>query len=201
MEDGRMTNSTDKEQKRMEILKVATKLFSRFGLKKTSLEDIAKSLNLVKTSIYYYFKSKAELFSAVISHESNILLKKIEEEISKYDSPKDKLKAYYITRMDYINKLVNLNKITKKAAKEILPLAEKERITFIEAEKKIVSNILKKGISENIFKINDPEFVAVAIIASMKGLESSLLIYLDRKINKEDNNAMLDIFFNGILKR
>ena len=196
-----MTNSTDKEQKRMEILKVATKLFSRFGLKKTSLEDIAKSLNLVKTSIYYYFKSKAELFSAVISHESNILLKKIEEEISKYDSPKDKLKAYYITRMDYINKLVNLNKITKKAAKEILPLAEKERITFIEAEKKIVSNILKKGISENIFKINDPEFVAVAIIASMKGLESSLLIYLDRKINKEDNNAMLDIFFNGILKR
>ncbi len=196
-----MTNSTDKEQRRMEILKVATKLFSRFGLKKTSLEDIAKSLNLVKTSIYYYFKSKAELFSAVISHESNILLKKIEEEISKYDSPKDKLKAYYITRMDYINKLVNLNKITKKAAKEILPLAEKERITFIEAEKKIVSNILKKGISENIFKINDPEFVAVAIIASMKGLESSLLIYLDRKINKEDNNAMLDIFFNGILKR
>jgi len=194
-----MKVSIDKESRKIKILNAAKILFGQYGIRKTSLEDISKSLGLVKTSIYHYFDSKAELVNAVIRYESEILINKIEEEIRKHDSPQDKLKAYFKTRMDHLNNLVNLEKITRKAAEEILPLVEKERDFFNEAEKRILFSILIKGIDEKIFKIVDPEFVAVAIIASMKGMESSLLIYLNREMDNKDSDAMLDILFNGIL--
>jgi len=195
-----MSDSVGKESKRGEILKAAEKLFGHFGLKKTSLEDIAESIGLAKTSIYYYFKSKAELFIAVINNESRVLLTRMKDEINKHENPKDKLEAYFETRMKYLEELVNLKRVTKKAAKELFPRAEKLRASFFEAEKKIVATILRQGVKEDIFKIDDPEFVAVAIIASMKGLESSLVLYLDREIRKDDYSAMLQILFNGILK-
>ncbi len=84
---------------------------------------------------------------------------------------------------------------------EIFPYVERERALFVEAEKKIVISILKDGIKNNIFNIDDPEFVAFSILASIKGLEESLLQDSKRKMNEEDINSMLNMFFNGILHR
>ncbi len=194
-----MSESISREAKKIEILNTAENLFAHFGLKKTSLEDIAESIGYAKTSIYYYFKSKSDIFRAVIERETNIFIKTLNKEINKYERPEDKLITYFLIRMDYLNKQVNLKKITKKVITELLPLIDKERAKFINAEKEIVVNILKDGIKKKVFKMEDPEFVAITMISSIKGLETSLLTYLNRNTTTADYEAILDILFNGIL--
>ena len=194
-----MSESISREAKKIEILNTAENLFAHFGLKKTSLEDIAESIGYAKTSIYYYFKSKSDIFRAVIERETDIFLKRLNNDINRYERPEDKLRTYFLTRMDYFNEQVNLKKITKKVITELLPHIDKERVRFIEAEKKIVVNILKDGIKKKVFKIKDPEFVAITMISSIKGLESSLLTYLNHNTTAADYEAILDILFNGIL--
>ena len=61
-----MTN--DNNQKEI-IIAAATTLFSRFGLDKTTMEDIAKAAKKGKSSLYYYFKSKEQVFAEVIRKE------------------------------------------------------------------------------------------------------------------------------------
>ena len=184
----------------MHILKEAGKLFARHGLKKTSMEDIAEAVGMVKTSLYYYFNSKEELFQAVIRQESETLIEKLRAEINKYTSPQQKLRAYFIARMEYLKDLISLYKLTRTAAQELLPLVEEERHRFIDAEKKLVLEILKEGSKKGFFKIGDPEFIAVAIIAIMQGLESTFLLYQYRQLNVADYDAMLNVLFYGILK-
>ncbi|MCD6570184.1 MAG: TetR/AcrR family transcriptional regulator [Deltaproteobacteria bacterium] len=195
-----MADTDMKAERRVQILKAAEKLFARHGLKKTSMDDIAEAVGLVKTSLYYYFNSKEELFQTVIRHESETLIKRLQAEINKHSSPQRKLRAYFITRMEYLKELVNLSQLTKIAAQELLPLAEEERHRFIETEKKLVLEILEEGSQSNIFEIGDPEFAAVAIIASMRGLEPTLLLYQDRQLSMGDYEAMLNVLFYGILK-
>ncbi len=49
------------------IIAVATKLFMAQGLRATTMEEIARSLNISKLTLYSRFPSKDELFAAVIT--------------------------------------------------------------------------------------------------------------------------------------
>ena len=62
---------------RENIVSAATEVFSRYGFKKTSMEDIARALRMGKSSIYYYFKGKEEIFQAVVDREANLLRVKV----------------------------------------------------------------------------------------------------------------------------
>ncbi|MCK4357400.1 MAG: helix-turn-helix transcriptional regulator, partial [Candidatus Cloacimonetes bacterium] len=44
--------------KKEQILKVAGNIFAKFGLKKTTMDEIAKLARMGKSTLYYYFKSK-----------------------------------------------------------------------------------------------------------------------------------------------
>ena len=50
-----------------EILATAKKLFAQHGLKKTTMEDIANALGKGKSTLYYYFPGKTEIFEAVVA--------------------------------------------------------------------------------------------------------------------------------------
>jgi AcrR family transcriptional regulator len=47
------------------IVKSATIFFSKYGFYKTTVDEIAKHIHKAKGGIYYYFKSKEELFNEV----------------------------------------------------------------------------------------------------------------------------------------
>ena len=49
------------DAKRAAILSQAAQLFNSKGSRATTLRDIAESLGLTKTSLYYYVKTKEEL--------------------------------------------------------------------------------------------------------------------------------------------
>ncbi|MGD9492745.1 MAG: TetR/AcrR family transcriptional regulator, partial [Bacteroidales bacterium] len=54
---------------RNSIIESATVFFSKFGFQKTTMNEIAKNLHKAKGVLYYYFKSKEELYSEVLRKE------------------------------------------------------------------------------------------------------------------------------------
>lgn len=72
------TEKNDKINKKLEIIKAAKKLIIKNGYRKTSVEDITKSIGIAKGSFYTYFNSKADLIIMLIEEKS----RKIREENS-----------------------------------------------------------------------------------------------------------------------
>ncbi|CAL1520852.1 TetR/AcrR family transcriptional regulator [Chitinophaga sp. MM2321] len=58
----------EQDQKRTLILEAALKRFKRFGLSKTTMEEIARDLEISKGSLYYYFSDKESIYIAVVEH-------------------------------------------------------------------------------------------------------------------------------------
>jgi len=71
-----------KDEVREHLVQTARMVFARYGYKKTALDDIAREARKGKSTIYYYFKSKDDIFKAVIDAEAEIRAKAIEEQIS-----------------------------------------------------------------------------------------------------------------------
>jgi AcrR family transcriptional regulator len=59
------TGYVDPADKSARILKAALDLFVRYGIKRTSIDDIAREAGIAKGTLYLYYQSKDALFAAV----------------------------------------------------------------------------------------------------------------------------------------
>jgi AcrR family transcriptional regulator len=57
-----LDEATDKRDR---ILDAAQELFVRYGVKRTSIDDVAREAGIAKGTVYLSFESKAELFAAI----------------------------------------------------------------------------------------------------------------------------------------
>jgi len=191
----------DKDKYREKIIQVAGQIFSRYGFRKTTMDEIAKALNMGKSSIYYYFKSKEAIFEAVVLYEANILRNKLTTAIKSVESPIEKMKEYILVRMKSFESLSNYyNSIFDKDLNHF-DFIEKIREKHDREELAILRLILYVGSRRNVFAITDSEYTALAIQATLKGLEAPMF-WKRKEVNIESRlNAILEVLFNGILKK
>ena len=187
--------------KREKIIETATKIFSRFGIKKSTMDEIAKKIRMGKSTLYHYFKNKEEIFLTVVKRESDILRDNLKKAINDVDDPKEKFKAYAITRMKNLKELRNYYATLTDEYLSMYSFAEKIRKEFREFEFNTLKNIFNEGNQKGIFDIKNPELLAETLIIVFKGFEYQFITqetYLDIENHLD---VLINIFFNGILKR
>ncbi len=185
------------------IVSISSDVFSKFGFKKATMEDIALASGMGKSSIYYYFKSKEDIFEAVVKKEANELRLELEKKvINVNDNPKDKIRNYVLIRMRYLKEMVNFYEALKNDYLGNLAFTERIRKKYDKEEQQTIKKILEEGVNQGIFKVRNTKFAAIALVTFLKGLESSLII--DEDINLENLEETLDeilqIIFYGMVK-
>jgi len=55
-----------KEARRNQILEAATHVFTRLGFNKARMDDIVEESGLSKGTLYWYFKSKDDIITAIL---------------------------------------------------------------------------------------------------------------------------------------
>jgi AcrR family transcriptional regulator len=98
----------EKEQRREEILDAAQRVFFEKGLSNATMDEIAETAELSKGTLYLYYKSKEDLYLAVMMRGMEILLEMLSEIAMSNDSvPKmlirlrDAYTAYFNNHRDY----------------------------------------------------------------------------------------------------
>jgi len=71
--------------RKAQITRRATELFKTNGYADTSLEDIAKQVNLRREAIYYYFKDKSDILTEIIAPQSKALLNGLRSVVERSD--------------------------------------------------------------------------------------------------------------------
>lgn len=194
--------NTGKDEIREQLIQAARVVFARYGYKKTALDDIAREARKGKSTIYYYFKSKDEIFKAVIDTEAGIRKDAIDEQISSIEDPKQKLKTYIYVRMLSLKMVVNYYEAIKNDLLDKLYFVDNFRANHLEAEISIVQNLLLEGIAKGVFTIQNPELTAKTIVTALHGFEVPLILknLSDEEIQKSVDE-MLNILFYGMVTK
>jgi AcrR family transcriptional regulator len=189
----------NKEELKRKIVVSAGKIFSYYGFKKTTMEEIAKALKMGKSSIYYYFESKEEIFESVVLNEANILRNELTTAIKSVESPIDKMKNYIFVRMRSFEKLSNYYNAIFDKNLDHFEFIEKIRAKYDREELAILRLILYHGARRKVFNVVNSEYTAMAIQTTLKGLEVPLF-WKKKEVNIENRlNAILDVLFYGIV--
>jgi AcrR family transcriptional regulator len=189
------------EEARAKIVEIARGIFTHFGFRKTTMEEIALASRKGKSSIYYYFNSKEDIFRAVVEKEAEELKAELLKKIENIEDPIERLKIYISVRMRKLNKLTNFYTALKSEYLSHLEFIEDIRKHYDQEEVKIISGIIEDGISRGIFTVDDPGLSAIAIVTAMKGLEVPLFISKEHGNFEARLNNLINFLFYGIVRR
>ena len=95
------------KNKRKQILSAATEFFAKFGYKKTTLDDIGKKVGLNRASLYYYFKSKEDLYMNVTLAFNQDRIDTLYKEMRKGKTAEERLRNYSLAYLEYAKKNIN----------------------------------------------------------------------------------------------
>ena len=191
----------EKLNKKENILKVAQNLFAKFGLPKTTIDDIARKARMGKASIYYYFKSKESIYKEVIEKEGRVLQERILAAVNVEKSPQRKIRTYFLTRMIALKEFSNYYSALRDEYLEHYSFVAKARQSSDVFETTLIATILQEGVQSNIFEIENITLTAEAIIGALKGLEYQWTMEMPVEHIKQNVEILLKILFKGIEKR
>jgi TetR/AcrR family transcriptional regulator len=192
-------------RQRREMLATALDLFSQKGYHNVSMQEIAEKAEFAIGTLYKFFPSKEDLYRTMIVERCHDFGEEARWAMGQSNDAVEQLRQYVRFRSERFRN--NLPFVR-------LFLAETRGVSFnlrggLNDEVKswyadllqTLAGIFVNGIEKKRFKrIADPYFLAVALDSA---IEAALLLWLDapeRHPFPEEPEAILDIFFQGLVE-
>ena len=183
------------------LVDVARQLFARMGVDNTTMNDIAQASKKGRRTLYTYFKSKNEIYLAVVGSELDQLYKMLQDVAAK-DLPADeKLITFLYARLDAIKALVFRNGTLRANFFRDIWRVEKIRNYYDILETELIKDILKAGVKEGIFSMPDIDSTDSVLHHALKGLEVPYIRGImgdDTSQRIKRRESVMNLIFNGI---
>jgi AcrR family transcriptional regulator len=147
------------------------KHFNHFGFKKTSVDDVARALQISKKTIYQHFSSKQEIFYYIVSRIARQYRNKMERELEDYPTYHEKLEQ--LVRMIFAESRQWLKKNDVFEFKYKYEIGE---LAFQDTYEELIAELVQRGIRAEEFSAAQADltarFVRGIVTESMKLLSS-----------------------------
>ena len=149
---------------RDKILEAAAQIFSEKGFHAASMQDIAKSVNLQKASLYHPVSSTQEILLELLDQALDILIERIGEVASQPDPPEEKLhqamRVYLQTLTDHRG-LAAVLLFEHRSLSDDLKSKHLPRRDRFEG---LWRGLIQDGVETGVFDCDDPAHAARALL-------------------------------------
>lgn len=153
------------------LVDVARQLFAKKGVEDTTMNDIAQASKKGRRTLYTYFKSKEQIYMAVVESELEMLSTQMEKAASKPVSPDKKILELIMTHLDAIKMVVYRNGTLRADFFRDIWRVEAMRKEFDRKETALFRRVLHEGKELNLFDIDNVEITADILHYCIKGIE------------------------------
>lgn len=156
---------------RVKLVDVARQLFAKKGVEDTTMNDIAIASKKGRRTLYTYFKSKEEIYMAVVEAEIEMLYETLHEVAQKDISPDKKILELIFTHLETTKTIVYRNGTLRADFFRDIWKVEAERKDFDMKEVALFRKILQEGKDSGVFDIDDVDITASILHFCIKGIE------------------------------
>jgi AcrR family transcriptional regulator len=173
------------EEVQQQILQAAKRLFQVHGLHKVTMDDVAKAVGKGRSSLYYYYKNRDEIFDAVVQIDIREMMAVIKTAVAAATTIEQKLNAFCVAKLNILqhrqsfyntldvgmdaDALSNLNKMKLVHHKQLMTL-----------EGEILVQILTYGTENgelNPIAKTDEDRLVFVLLSSLHGLKRETIFY------------------------
>lgn len=156
---------------RAKLVDVARQLFAKNGVDDTTMNDIAVASKKGRRTLYTYFKSKEDIYMAVVESELEMLSDAMEQVAKKDITPDEKILKLIETHLDSIKMVVYRNGTLRAGFFRNIWRVEAVRKNFDAKEIKLFKQVLAEGKDKGIFDIDNVDIIADIVHYCIKGIE------------------------------
>lgn len=201
-----LTPPNPTENKYTAIITAAFKVFAREGLHKGKIADIAREAGVGKGTVYEYFRSKEEIFTAILNQFFDLIQAGLDD-VNLLEIPADQK---VVTLLE-----LNLDWFKTTTAEEALIVTEiwaqglrsfyigQPDDAMILRYRKIQTTmiaILDQGVAEGVFRALESDTLAILLMATLDGIGLHFLMNQNLDIEKL-KRVTTRAFLEGILVR
>lgn len=188
------------------IGKAAMKCFMKFGLDKTTLDDIAQSVGLNKASLYYYYKNKEDIFVEAALKEGEDYIVSLQQKVLLKKGVENQVSYYMQSRFNYYKNVLNMNRVSVETLNKILPHFFELYEALMKREKQFLSLLIKKAVEDGeLIKTNADKIASVLINISdalKHSVEQQAILKMENEIDYshslQDMKFLISLIFNGL---
>lgn len=156
---------------RAKLVDVARQLFAKKGVEATTMNDIAVASKKGRRTLYTYFKSKDQIYMAVVESELKMLSDTMDKVAKKPTVPDEKILELITTHLDIIKMAVYRNGTLRADFFRDIWRVEAMRKCFDNNEIKLFREVLREGKEQGLFDIDNVEITADILHYCIKGIE------------------------------
>lgn len=165
-----------------EILREAIRLYRKFGPAKVTMDEVAAATGRSRTSLYYYYKNREEMFQAVLDTIVDDVIKQIRSSVQEAGDINEKIKAFCSSKIDssgnwfYVFKTMwsTMNAEEKTKHTNIMAVLHSK---LVHREGIIIKEIIAESMAKNEIRTITPaeqDMVAFLISSSIRGLRNEI---------------------------
>ncbi|GAB6171844.1 TetR/AcrR family transcriptional regulator [Paradesulfitobacterium aromaticivorans] len=189
-----------REQKRMDMIKAAIRVFSEYGFDGAKMEFIAKEAGIGKGTIYEYFNSKEALFEETIRYGVEIYRVGLEACIEQGKDIKEKLNYCCRYNIEFLRKHLDMMHMTMQ-----VKVLSKEIRTFLIEQHQVIFQRYREMVAlakaEGELRADLDEELATFLIhgtidqfSKHRGLKANFPLQFDHE-------ALVDVILKGLSER
>ncbi len=198
----------EKERRRQQIIVAAKRVFSKKGLSKTTMEDIAKESELSPGTLYLYFKNKEELYASLSLRILQFLSIRVAQVIQDHgEDPSEKLDRlieamYEVYEFDPMVIINMFHLQSSETLKHLSPELLTEIKTLSKKALAHMAGIFQEGIEQGVFIDRHPTALADIFWSLFSGVilweASKNVLNPEKDYLKSTLAVAFDVFCRGI---
>ena len=156
---------------RAKLVDVARQLFAKNGVDNTTMNDIAVASTKGRRTLYTYFKSKEDIYVAVVESELDKLSEALDKVASEKIAPDVKILRLIETHLDAIKLIVRRNGTLRASFFRDIWQVERVRRNLNQHEIALFRQVLIEGNERGIFEVENVDILADILHYCVKGIE------------------------------
>jgi AcrR family transcriptional regulator len=167
------------------LIGAARRVVERAGARRATLDDVAAEARMSRSSVYYHFANKGEMFQALVEREIG-RLQEIITAASDPAAPADqRLVASFSALAGEVQRLLTLFAVTRDVAGELVPMVTGRIDEFQTWHHGHIADVLRDGVRSGHFVIADVDGLASSLLSAFHGL-------LDPSVNPHTDDIVRD---------
>jgi AcrR family transcriptional regulator len=130
---------------RERILSAALEQVEDFGVRRFTIDDVARRVGVSRVTIYRHFPKKDRLIEAVLLHELNRFLRAIEEAIGSYETLEEKLVEGFVFALTFLRRHRLLNRLLRTEPELILPALTVNGEAVLAAGREFIAGVARSA--------------------------------------------------------
>lgn len=194
----------DKEERRKRIVHAALAVFRKKPFDKVTVGDVAARAGVAKGAVYLYFKSKDDLYMALLDHAFGEFFEEfaLHPEI---DDPIEQLEHVFLEGLEPWQKEQQFLRffvfyLGKNMGTERGRMIEQKLRQSFARNRRHIEQVYRRGLAAGRFRELDPSQVSAALVALAEFVPMQWLIDPRAFSLEAAGKAAFDIFIQGIKK-